>query len=99
MLDFLKKLFAAKTTAPAVPEAPYKIEAPIILVDGSTVTVGKPAEVSSEDVQSSWPFPDTKPTTARKPRTPRVAKPADSTATAAKKPRAARQPRVPKTTS
>ena len=73
MLSFLKKLFAAKQTTAAAAQAPYKIEAPAIQVDGDTVTVGNTTEVSTADVQASWPFPDNKAAPARAPRKPATA--------------------------
>jgi hypothetical protein len=71
MLDFLKKLFAAKPAQPVVTEAPYKIEAPesTTQVDGDVVTT-KPV-TSVADAQAAWPFPNNQASTARKPRTPR----------------------------
>jgi hypothetical protein len=71
MLDFLKKLFAAKPAQPAVVEAPYKIEAPesTVQVDGDVVT-NKPV-TSVADADAAWPFPNNQASTARKPRAPR----------------------------
>jgi hypothetical protein len=96
MLSFLKKLFAAKQSTAAAAQAPYKIEAPTVLVDGDTVTVSNTTEVATADVQASWPFPNNEAAPARTPRTPR--KPAtdatsESAAVPAKRPR---KPRAPK---
>ena len=102
MLSFLKKLFAAKQTTAAAAQAPYKIEAPTILVDGDTVTVSNTTEVATADVQASWPFPDNEAAPARKPRAPR--KPATAIAVEgaglveipAATPKRPRKPRAPK---
>ena len=96
MLSFLKKLFAAKQSTSAAAQAPYKIEAPTVQVDGDTVTVSNTTEVATADVQASWPFPNNEAAPARKPRAPR--KPAtdatsESAAVPAKRPR---KPRAPK---
>jgi len=96
MLSFLKKLFAAKQSTSAAAQAPYKIEAPTVLVDGDTVTISNTTEVATADVQASWPFPNNEAAPARTPRTPR--KPAtdttsESAAVPAKRPR---KPRAPK---
>jgi hypothetical protein len=104
MFSFLKKLFAAKQPTSAAAQAPYKIEAPVIQVDGDTVTVGKTTEVATADVQASWPFPDNEAAPARTPRAPR--KPAtaiavegaglvEMPAAAPKKPRKPRAPKPP----
>jgi starch synthase len=115
MLDFLKKLFAAKPAQPAVVEAPYKIEAPesTVQVDGDVVT-NKPV-TSVADAEAAWPFPNTQASTARKPRAPRKPQPTvekvaePQTKPAAKKPAAKkttpakpaapRKPRAPKAAS
>ena len=114
MLDFLKKLFAAKPVQPAVTEAPYKIEAPEstanVQVDGDVVT-NKPV-TSVADAQAAWPFPNNQASTARKPRAPRKPQPTvekaaeTQTTPAAKKPAAKkpatsapRKPRAPKAAS
>jgi len=102
MLSFLKKLFAAKQTTSAAAQAPYKIEAPTIQVDGDTVTVGNTTEVATADVQASWPFPDNEAAPARKPRAAR--KPATAIAVEgaglveipAAAPKKPRKPRAPK---
>ena len=102
MLSFLKKLFAAKQPTSAADQAPYKIEAPAIQVDGDTVTVGNTTEVATADVQASWPFPDNEAAAARKPRAPR--KPATAIAVEgaglveipAATPKRPRKPRAPK---
>jgi len=71
MLDFLKKLFAAKPAQPVVTEAPYKIEAPesTAQVDGDVVTTK--AVTSVADAEAAWPFPNNQASTARKTREPR----------------------------
>jgi len=71
MLDFLKKLFAAKPAQPAATEAPYKIEAPetTAQVDGDVV-IARPV-TSVADADAAWPFPNNQASTARKPRAPR----------------------------
>jgi len=71
MLDFLKKLFAAKTAQPVATEAPYKIEAPetTAQVDGDVV-IARPV-TSVADADAAWPFPNNQASTARKPRAPR----------------------------
>jgi hypothetical protein len=95
MLSFLKKLFAAKQSTVAAAQAPYKIEAPTVLVDGDTVTVDKTTEVATTVIQSSWPFPDNEAAPARKPRAPR--KPAtDTTSESAAPAKRPRKPRAPK---
>jgi len=70
MLDFLKKLFAAKPAQPVVTEAPYKIEAPEsttnVQVDGGVV-VDQAVVTSVADAQAAWPFPNNQASTARKP--------------------------------
>ena len=102
MLSFLKKLFAAKQSTAAAAQAPYKIEAPTVLVDGDTVTVSNTTEVATADVQASWPFPNNEAAPARTPRTPR--KPATAIAVEgaglveipAATPKKPRKPRAPK---
>jgi len=99
MLSFLKKLFAAKQSTSAAAQAPYKIEAPAIQVDGDTVTVGNTTEVATADVQASWPFPDNESAPARAPRKPATTIAVEGAglveipAAAPKKPR---KPRAPK---
>jgi len=70
MLDFLKKLFVAKSAQPVVTEAPYKIEAPetTAQVDGDVVTTKTVTSVA--DAQAAWPFPNNQASTARKTREP-----------------------------
>ena len=114
MLDFLKKLFAAKQSAPAVIEAPYKIETPAaIQADGDVITTTS----TVADAPTAWPFPDNVGAPARKPRQPRTAaetpkakparktparkpaQPAVAEAKPVKKPAQPRKPRAPKSAS
>jgi hypothetical protein len=99
MLSFLKKLFAAKQSTSAAAQAPYKIEAPTVLVDGDIVTVNNTTEGTTADVQASWPFPNNEAAPVRRPRKPATAIAVEGAglveipAAAPKKPR---KPRAPK---
>ena len=92
MLDFLKKLFAAKPAQPVVTEAPYKIETPAaIQADGDVITTTSTVTVA--DAPAAWPFPDNTGAPARKPRQPRTAAEAPIVKPARKTP--ARKPAQP----
>jgi hypothetical protein len=69
MLSFLKKLFGAKTAAPA--PAPYKVEKPESKVAEFPFPTSKPAGVAKKPAVKK---PAVKAKTARKPRAPKAPK-------------------------
>jgi hypothetical protein len=72
MLSLIKKIFGIKPaeTTPAA-QAPYKIETPV-RVDGDVVHDTAPAAAPVDANEIGWPFPETTPVAAKKPRKPRA---------------------------